>query len=501
MGLILIVDDETSVVSSFRRLLVGQGHEVLTASTGEEAIGLLEKADPDLMIMDIQLPGQNGLQTFQRVQAARPRLPVIIMTAYGTTDSAIQATKLGAFDYHLKPFDPAEILRAIDKALQCVRLLRRQVEIDPSSVPNSHDALVGQSPGMQAVYKLIGRVALTDATVLIRGETGTGKELVARAIYQHSLRRQAPLQVVNCVAIPETLLESELFGYEKGAFTGAAARRIGKFEQANGATLFLDEIGDMPLATQAKILRVLQERSFERLGGNETITADVRVIAATNRNLETAIREGKFRDDLYHRLDVVSIHLPPLRDRPEDIPRLALYFLERSARQLRVQRPVLSDEAMEILVSHPWPGNVRELEHCVHRALILTLGYPIQTDDIRRAIERPGTEPVLPTLAPRGPDLPDVQASQAERPVSERKAESQGPDIPDVQAAVRYYLGSHPGKDAHLRFMAAIDRLLVSEALRITHGNQTHAARLLGLTRPTLQAKMKKHHLLPGEWH
>ncbi|MHC4506591.1 MAG: sigma-54-dependent transcriptional regulator, partial [Planctomycetota bacterium] len=368
MSTILIVDDEPNVLASFQKMLATQKHRVMTAARGEAALALVEKKKPDLLVMDIRMPGMDGLTAFRKLRETHPKLPVIIMTGFGTTEAAIEATKLGAFDYHLKPFEPADMLRSIKGALESARLMRRHVRLDPDSEAPSADAIIGQSEGMRGVYKAIGRVAETDATVLVRGETGTGKELVARAVYQHSRRAEMPLVVVNCVAIPETLLESELFGHEKGAFTGASARRIGKFEQAAGGTIFLDEIGDMPLSIQSKMLRVLQERSLERVGGHNTISVDVRVIAATNRDLEKAIAEGKFRDDLYHRLDVFTIDLPPLRERREDIPRLVAYFLDRFARELGVEKPVLSEPALEALRGYGWPGNVRELEHCIHRA-------------------------------------------------------------------------------------------------------------------------------------
>ena len=314
----------------------------------------------------------------------------------------------------------------------------------------------------------IGRVAQTDATVLIRGESGTGKELVARAIYQHSLRSDAPLSVVNCVAIPETLLESELFGYEKGAFTGATARRIGKFEQADGGTVFLDEIGDMPLSIQAKILRVLQEKEFERLGGNHTVGVDVRVLTATNRDLEIAIAEGVFREDLFYRLNVVTIQVPPLRERREDIPALVDYFLERSARELNVDRPPIAEDAMELLQDHTWPGNVRELQHCIQRTMIHTKGHPIQGADLHLALE-----------LDNGRGLADAANLDDER-------------LLDI---VQRWLNSHGGVRACERFLEKAERLLLTEALKRTEGNQTRAAELLGLTRPTLHAKIQKYGL------
>ena len=312
-------------------------------------------------------------------------------------------------------------------------------------------------------------MAPTDATVLIRGESGTGKELVARAVYQHSLRCQAPLTVVNCAAIPETLLESELFGYEAGAFTGAMTRRIGKFQQADGGTLFLDEIGDIPLLVQAKILRLLQEQTFERLGSNETIQVNVRVLCATNRNLEHAIAERIFREDLYHRLNVVTLQLPPLRERREDIPPLVDYFLNRFARGLRLEKPPLSQEALDALAKYSWPGNVRELEHVVQRLMIFTGGYTIQAGDL----------PLAVTANSQGPP-----GSQAGSWTDEQ-----------YLALARAYLDCHGGERAHEVLMEKMERTLIIEALRRCDGNQTRAARLLGLPRPTLHLKMQKHGL------
>ena len=466
MGKILVVDDETTVLTSFERILGRLGHTVILASQAESGLALMASETPDLVIMDIRLPGMNGLEAFRQMTASNPQLPIIIMTGYGTTESAIEAMKLGAFDYQVKPFDPEEMLRMIDRALEGLRLMRRPVSLDPEIVQSAEDALVGQSVGMRDVYKMIGRVAPTDATVLIRGETGTGKELVARAIYQHSQYNRAPLLVVNCAAIPEMLLESELFGYERGAFTGAVSRRIGKFEQAGGGTIFLDEIGDIPLGIQVKILRVLQERTFERLGGNETLWADVRVLAATNRNLEQAIEEGTFREDLYHRLNVVTIAMPPLRDRLEDLPRLVDYFLERFSRQMKFNKPILSDDALAMLKSHLWPGNIRELEHCLQRALIYTRGYPIQVADIDWALAQSGE-----TVATH--DWAHIESQ--------------------LQEQIKEYLRTYSGQAAHVTFLESVDQMLVCEALRLTNGNQTHAARMLGLTRPTLQAKMQKY--------
>jgi nitrogen regulation protein NR(I) len=468
MSKILVVDDESSVLRAFQELLRTGGNDVHTAMNAEVAIRLVEETRYDLVIMDVCLSGMDGLDALRRIKEKQATLPVIVMTAHGTMQTAIEATKLGAFDYHLKPFDPGEMIDTIEKALASTRLSRNEVRLDSESGEEwTGDVIVGRCPAMQHVYKAIGRVAATDATVLIRGESGTGKELVARAIHQHSHRSNKPLYVVNCVAIPDTLLESELFGYERGAFTGASARKIGKFERASGATLLLDEIGDIPLGIQAKILRVLQERCFERLGGNETIQVDVRVLAATHQNLEAAIAQGEFREDLYHRLNVVTISVPPLRDRREDIPRLVDFFLERVAQQLGFTKPPLAEDALALLVRSDWPGNVRQLAHCLHRALIFTKGYPIQAED-------------LPTETTSSVRTSDGYDSWLER----------------LRELICDYLGEHLGSRALLDFAEAAERMMIAEALRQTNWNQTHASRLLGLARPTLHARMRKYDLL-----
>ena len=400
MPKILIVDDEQNVQRAFEEILSARGHEVASVRGAEDAMRRLKDAEFDLVILDICLPGMNGLDALAQIKQIRPMLPVIVMTGQSTTDNAIEATKRGAFDYQLKPFEPAEMLQTIAKALEAYRLMKGRLELGPETAKASNDAIVGQSPAMQQLYKAIGRVAATDATVLIRGESGTGKELVARAIYQHSRRNEKPLVVVNCAAIPETLLESELFGYEPGAFTGATTRRIGKFEQARRGTIFLDEIGDIPLSVQAKILRVLQDGTFERLGSNAVLQSDARVLCATNRDLEQAMAAGHFREDLYHRLNVVTLLLPPLRERREDIPRLVDYFLSRHSRTAGVEKPPLAPEALDALVNYTWPGNVRELEHLVQRLIIFTAGYTIQAEDLLPAMR---SDPQL-AASPTGED-------------------------------------------------------------------------------------------------
>jgi DNA-binding NtrC family response regulator len=414
--------------------------------------------------MDVRMPGMSGMETFQAMREIEPKLPVIIMTAYGTTDTAIEATKLGAFDYVLKPFDIPDVLTLIENALEASHLMRSLVEMDAGPETDTGDAIIGRSPLMQEVYKSIGRVAPTDATVLIRGESGTGKELVARALYQHSLRADKSFQVINCVAIPETLLESELFGYEKGAFTGANTRRIGKIEQANHGTIFLDEIGDMPTSIQSKILRLLQEKSIERLGGRETIGVDVRIIAATNRDLEKALAEGRFREDLYYRLNVVTILLPPLRDRRSDIPVLCNFFLSRFGREMGIENPGLTEEALALVKTYQWPGNVRQLANALQKALIFSRGYPIRPEDISQAVQERDKQETHD----------DAAAERAIRQWVREKLVAAGRD--DIFS----YLLNH------------FTNILISEALELTRGNRSRAAKLLGISRPTLHAKLDK---------
>lgn len=469
MSTILIIDDDDQLRTSFQKLLTEEGYTVQSAASGEAGLELVRKKMPDLVILDMKLPGMNGFEVFKALHKMEPKLPVIIMTAYGTTETAIKATKLGAFDYILKPFDIPDMLTYIRQALEAGRFMRSPVELNVAPENSSRDAIVGRSHPMQEVYKSIGRVAPTDATVLIRGDSGTGKELVARAIYQHSTRAYKPFLIINCVAIPETLLESELFGYEKGAFTGATHRRIGKIEQAHGGTVFLDEIGDMPLSLQAKILRLLQERSIERIGGRASIPVDVRIIAATNRNLEEDISQGKFREDLYYRLKVVTIWLPQLRKRPEDIPHLTEYFLSRYAAETGMVNPGITDEAKNILAEYSWPGNVRELSNTIHKALIFNRGGPISAEDICRSMD-----------------------DKISNGIS--SADNENVDEP-LRHWARHLLIS---KNIDNKFDSSIDRfsaILIGEALNLSNGNRSRAAKLLGISRPTLHAKIEKYGL------
>jgi nitrogen regulation protein NR(I) len=464
---ILIIDDDDQLRNSFKKLLSEEGYMVDGAPSGEAGLNIIKKEVPDLVVLDMRLPGMNGLETFRAIHKIEPKLPVIIMTAFGTTETAIEATKLGAFDYILKPFDIPDMLSLVKQAVRASRFMRSPVEMDSIPDKASKDAIIGRSIKMQDVYKAIGRVSQTDATVLIRGESGTGKELVVRAIYQHSLRADKPFLVINCVAIPETLLESELFGYEKGAFTGAAHRRVGKIEQAHGGTVFLDEIGDMPLNLQAKILRLLQEKSIERLGGSENINADVRIIAATNRDLESAILEGKFREDLYYRLKVVTIWIPPLRERESDIPVLTDYLLSKFSDEKEIKNPGITEEAKIVLSRHSWPGNVRELANTIQKALIFNRGAPLSSDDIAKAI------------------------SEKEY---EGASNSESGNLALLQW-LRKELTTRTGENLFDSIMDNIACMLISEALNICEGNRSKAAKLLGLSRPTLHSKIEKYHL------
>src|ERR1700691_4527878 len=352
MSKLLLIDDEEDVRYSIQRVFDSPEVELATASSGEEGLKAIPKFKPDLVLMDVRMGGMNGLETLRRIRAANPKLLVILMTAYGTTQTAIEAMKLGAYDYLLKPFDALKLKEIVNNALKAARDMKQVVSYEPLLQSEDYElGIVGRSEPMQKVFKLIGQLASSSATVLITGESGTGKELVARAIYHHSRRAETPFLAINCAAIPEHLLESELFGHEKGAYTGAVERRIGKFEQCDQGTIFLDEIGDMPLSTQTKILRVLQNGEFQRVGGNQTFHVDVRVIAATNKSPEQLIAVKKFREDLFYRLNVVRIHLPPLRERPEDIPLLVDYFLQQFLKSGTIHGKVtkISTEALKIL--------------------------------------------------------------------------------------------------------------------------------------------------------
>ncbi|MDP3428521.1 MAG: sigma-54 dependent transcriptional regulator, partial [Humidesulfovibrio sp.] len=485
MAQILIVDDDAQLRQSFGKILEADGFEVRTAASGEAGVDEVAAQAPDLVVMDVRMTGMTGIEAMQRMRAQAPGLPVIIMTAYGGTETAIEATKLGAFDYILKPFDIPDILRLIHQALEAGRLTRERVAVDLEQGllqgledDPQGDALVGQSRAMQDIFKAIGRAAPTEALVLVRGESGTGKELVARALWQHSARSTKPFVVINCVAIPDTLLEAELFGYEKGAFTGASSRRVGKIEQGMRGTVFLDEIGDMPLGVQAKILRLLQEKQVERLGGRELIPVDVRILAATNRDLETAVAEGRFREDLYYRLKVVTISLPPLRDREGDVPLLARHFLSRLAREMDMQSPGLTPEALDLLSAQRWPGNVRELANALQKVLIFSRGAPIGAEEMRQALGKGSGKSGLKSDGQGGFTVDHSQPQQS--------AMGAGAADDTLRAFIRRALLDQAGDAAFEHVLDTVARGIIAEALVITGGNRTRAAKLLGLSRPTL---------------
>jgi two-component system nitrogen regulation response regulator GlnG len=419
--------------------------------------------------MDVRMGGMNGLETLRKMRSANPKLLVILMTAYGTTQTAIEAMKLGAYDYLLKPFDAMKIKEIVGNALKAARDMKQVVSYQPLLESEDYElGIVGRSASMQQVFKLVGQVAASNATALITGESGTGKELVARAIYHHSDRSQQPFLAVNCAAIPEQLLESELFGHEKGAFTGATVQRIGKFEQCNKGTIFLDEIGDMTPATQTKILRVLQSGTFERVGGNQPIQVDVRVIAATNKPLEAAVAAKQFREDLFYRLNVVRIPIPPLRERPDDIPLLVNYFLEKNARELKRPPKSVAASVIKTLEKYHWPGNVRELENAVRRAHVMAKSDAILLSDLPPEISGQRGATMLPTNGAAG----EAATTDA--------------------AALARQLFQWAKRDPKLKIIPAVERELVIQALKETNDNQVHAAKMLGITRATLRKRIDK---------
>jgi two-component system nitrogen regulation response regulator GlnG len=472
---ILVVDDEESVRWALSKALERAGYQVDLAADGPSGLATAENAGVDLLLLDVRLPGRDGLSVLRDIRKRRPELPVIMMTAYGTLQVAVEAMKQGAYDYIGKPFDMDEVLLVVEKALEA-QALAQEVTRLRRTVEERFDlgGIVGGSPAMQHIFKAVGKVAGTDLTVLLRGESGTGKELIARAVHENSRRKGRPFVPVNCAAIPRELLESELFGHEKGAFTGAVAARRGRFEQAEGGTVFLDEVGDMDLSLQTKLLRVLQERRIERLGSEGSLPVDVRIVAATNQDLEGGVVQRTFREDLFYRLNVVTIHLPPLRDRREDIPALATHFLTAFAREQQAEPKVLSPEALERMSAYRWPGNVRELENVVKRAAALAPTALILPDHLPDAVHL-GAGPEETAI---GPDAFPVEWMRAE--MSRRKDSLDG--------------------HLHEHFVACVERPLLELVLRRTGGNQVKAAEILGINRNTLRKRIKELDVpLPGK--
>jgi two-component system nitrogen regulation response regulator GlnG len=456
---LLVIDDEESVRYSFRSIFAQEDREVLIAATGQDGLELIRDKNPDVIVVDLQLPDQSGLEVFRAIQQMTPKWPVIFITAHGTTQTAIEAMKRGAFDYLIKPLDLEKLTQVIERAFEAARLMKVPAVLPADDTP---DQIVGRSAVMQEMSKMIGRIAPQDVNVLITGESGTGKELVARALYSHSRRADQPFLAVNCAAIPEQLLESELFGHEAGAFTGATRRRIGKFEQCGAGTLFLDEIGDMPSLLQAKILRILQDQSFERVGGNEAIQTQVRVLAATNQDLPALIAQGRYRKDLYYRLNAVTIQVPSLRQRLEDVAELAHYFLFRFDRELKLQLRGFAPEVLEIFQAHSWPGNVRELQGAVKQAMLNASGHLILPEFLPDTLRRP---PAPSPMLPSGHAI-------------------------DLSALIDGLL-STTDSQIHEKVIAAVERVLFAKVLQQTHGNQGKACDLLGLNRSTLRHRLR----------
>jgi two-component system nitrogen regulation response regulator GlnG len=469
MAHLLLIDDDPDLIAAQVRQTFPR-HRVEVAGTGAEGLKRVRPDPPDVILLDLRLPDQYGMEVYQQIRQIDARIPVIFVTLAKSADAAIEAMKQGAYDYLFKPLDLHQLRRVVEEALEVARRMRAPAVLPETAPdPDVEGAIVGSCPAMREVYKAIGRVAAQDVPVLITGESGTGKELVARAIYQHGPRAKAPFLALNCAAIPEQLLESELFGHEKGAFTGADRRRIGKFEQVSGGTLFLDEIGDMPLALQAKMLRLLQDQSFERVGGNETIRTDVRLIAATHRDLKAWSAEGKFRPDLYYRLGVFTIELPPLRERGDDLPLLVGHYLRRFSKELGRQVQETAPETLERLGGYSWPGNIRELQSVLKQALLRASGTVL-----------------LPAF------LPDLPAEQA-RGVNDRRAPvADDPGSPGLglEAFIRQRLGPDT-QDLYADTHRQVDRLLLPRVLEYTGGNQHQAARLLGIARQTLRQKLR----------
>ncbi len=462
MPKLLIVDDEPVIRHSFQKAFASAEVEVLTAGTVAEGRERVGADGPDVIVVDLQLPDGSGLELLKWVAETDPRRPVILITARGTADAAIEAMTRGAFDYLLKPLDLESFTRLVGRAFEAARLMRVPAVLPGEPVA---DRILGRAPAVQEMCKAIGRVAPQDVNVLIRGESGTGKELVARAIYHHSRRANKPFLAINCAALPESLVESELFGHEQGAFTGALRQRVGKFEQCDGGTLLLDEIGDMPLPVQAKMLRLLQEQQFERVGGSTPITTRVRVLAATNKDLESLISEGKFRGDLFYRLNAVTVRVPPLRDRREDIPELAHHFLDRYAREFGRDVRAFSPEVLDLWARRAWPGNVRELQGVVKEVLLRATGHTVLPEFLSTAGGETGATVGMPAGA--------------------------SPPEPSVAELIEACLTDGAG-NVYSRVIARVERALVTQALRATQGHQAQASDRLGINRTTLRNKLRE---------
>jgi len=465
MATILVIDDDRSVVHLIENAFRNQSDvQVVSAPTAKQGMEHLKANSIDVVLLDVMLPDISGLEAYQEIQKIDPKLPVVFITVGGTSDTAIEAMKLGAYDYLLKPLDLQRVRELVGQALEMRRLMQVPVNLhSQGDVPINGESLVGRTPEMQDVYKAIGRVSSQNVTVLVRGESGTGKELVARAIYHHSDRAKGPFLAVNCAALTETLLESELFGHEKGSFTGATSQRVGKFEQCSGGTLFLDEVGDMSPLMQSKVLRVLQDQQFERVGGTQTIKTDVRIITATNRDLEEMVGKSRFREDLYYRLNVFTIKIPPLRDRKQDILLLLEWFLSRFRKELSKDVHGFSPDALEILLNYPWPGNVRQLQSVLKQAIVQATGPVLLADFL------PG----------------ELQSKDVAIFEPEQQREQC-----DLSALIESRLRAG-SQNLYAETLEAMERTLIATVLQNTQGNQSKAAEILGITRGSLRNKIR----------
>ncbi len=466
MRTLLIVDDDKAVRYSFKRMFEDE-FRILTAEDGFSALTILDTnyIGVDVVFLDVRMPGMGGLEALKKIRDITKNIPVIMMTAFGDSDTAIEAMKEGAFDYLTKPLDGNELKEVIEKALTSARLQQEaSCCVEMGKLSDKKESIVGKSQAILDVCKMTGRVSNTDVSVLITGESGVGKELVARAVYNHSTRKGRPFMAVNCAALPEGVVESELFGCEKGAFTGAEKRRIGRFEQCDRGTIFLDEIGDMSPSTQAKLLRVLHDGSFERVGSNETIRSDVRIIAASNKNLHDEVKHGRFREDLFHRLNVFSIHILPLRERKEDIPILSEYFLSRTIKETGRQIKGFSQDAIKLLMSYHWPGNVRELKNVIRRAVVIAGGEVLGVNDV-----------ILNTEPCNKEDLKELSVVIDE--IFEKS-----------------FISKSPSASYH-SILSSVEKCLIEKALSVTKGNQLQASELLGISRVTLRKKMQDYNI------